>query len=60
MGQGRIGVRLTSLVATLRLVMRLPIRHIQMYLQTRVLTMKIQWMTADAHIELKRLYPVMI
>ncbi len=34
MGQGRIGVRLTSLIATLRLVMRLPIRHIQLYLQT--------------------------
>lgn len=34
MGQGRIGVRLTSLIATLRLVMRLPIRQIQTYLQT--------------------------
>jgi transposase len=34
MGQGRIGVRLTSLIATLRLVMRLPIRQIQMYLRT--------------------------
>ncbi len=33
MGQGRIGVRLTSVIATLRLVMRLPIRHIHMYLQ---------------------------
>ena len=29
MGQGRIGVRLTSLIATLRMVMRLPIRQIQ-------------------------------
>ena len=27
LGQGRIGVRLTSLIATLRLVMRLPIRN---------------------------------
>lgn len=34
MGQGRIGVRLTSVIATLRLVMRLPIRPIQLYLQT--------------------------
>src|SRR5216683_4582493 len=34
MGQGRIGVRLTSVIATLRLVMRLPIRQIQTYLQT--------------------------
>jgi transposase len=34
MGQGRIGVRLTSLIATLRLVMRLPIRQIQTYLRT--------------------------
>lgn len=34
MGQGRIGVRLTSLIATLRLVMRLPIRQIQLYLHT--------------------------
>jgi transposase len=34
MGQGRIGIRLTSLIATLRLVMRLPIRQIQQYLQT--------------------------
>ena len=34
MGQGRIGVRLTSVIATLRLVMRLPIRQIQMYLLT--------------------------
>lgn len=34
MGQGRLGVRLTSMIATLRLVMRLPIRQIQMYLRT--------------------------
>jgi transposase len=34
MGQGRFGVRLTSLIATLRLVMRLPIRQIQQYLRT--------------------------
>jgi transposase len=34
MGQGRIGVRLTSLIATLRLVMRLPIRQIQTYVRT--------------------------
>src|SRR6266516_7654112 len=34
MGQGRIGVRLTGLIATLRLVMRLPIRQIQTYLRT--------------------------
>jgi transposase len=34
MGQGRFGVRLTSLMATLRLVMRLPIRQIQQYLRT--------------------------
>jgi transposase len=34
MGQGRIGVRLISLIATLRLVMRLPIRQIQTYLST--------------------------
>jgi transposase len=33
-GQGRIGVRLASLIATLRTVMRLPIRQIQMYLHT--------------------------
>jgi transposase len=33
-GQGRIGVRLASLVATLRIVMRLPIRQLQQYLQT--------------------------
>lgn len=31
-GQGRIGVRLASLIATLRTVMRLPIRQIQIYL----------------------------
>src|SRR5258707_7436070 len=34
LGQGRLGVRLTSLIATLRTLMRLPIRQIQMYLQT--------------------------
>jgi len=34
LGQGRIGVRLTSLIATLRTVMRLPIRQIQLYLET--------------------------
>jgi transposase len=33
-GQGRIGVRLASLIATLRTVMRLPIRQIQLYLST--------------------------
>lgn len=33
-GQGRIGVRLASLIATLRTVMRLPIRQIQSYLLT--------------------------
>jgi transposase len=33
-GQGRIGVRLTSLIATLRVVMRLPIRQIHLYLRT--------------------------
>jgi transposase len=33
-GQGRIGVRLSSLIATLRTVMRLPLRQIQMYLLT--------------------------
>lgn len=32
LGQGRIGVRLASLIATLRTVMRLPIRQIQTYL----------------------------
>jgi len=31
-GQGRIGVRLASLIATMRIVMRLPIRQIQAYL----------------------------
>lgn len=34
LGQGRIGVRLASLIATLRTVMRLPIRQIQGYLLT--------------------------
>src|SRR5436305_3112794 len=33
-GQGRLGVRLASLIATLRTVMRLPIRQIQVYLLT--------------------------
>ena len=33
-GQGRIGVRLASLIATMRIVMRLPIRQIQLYLLT--------------------------
>jgi transposase len=33
-GQGRIGVRLTSLIATLRTVMRLPVRQLQAYLLT--------------------------
>jgi transposase len=33
-GQGRLGVRLASLIATLRTVMRLPIRQIQTYLLT--------------------------
>ena len=33
-GQGRIGVRLASLIATLRTVMRLPIRQLQAYLLT--------------------------
>jgi transposase len=33
-GQGRMGVRLTSLIATLRTVMRLPLRQIQAYLLT--------------------------
>ncbi len=33
-GQGRIGVRLASLIATLRTVMHLPIRQIQLYLHT--------------------------
>lgn len=34
LGQGRLGVRLVSLIATLRTVMRLPIRQIQVLLQT--------------------------
>jgi transposase len=34
LGQGRIGVRLASLIATLRTVMRLPILQIQLYLET--------------------------
>jgi transposase len=34
MGKSRIGVRLASLIATLRTVMRLPIRQIQAYLLT--------------------------
>lgn len=34
LGQGRIGVRLASLIATLRTVMRLPIRQIQERLRT--------------------------
>ena len=34
LGQGRMGVRLASLIATLRTVMRLPIRQIQTYLLT--------------------------
>jgi transposase len=34
LGQGRLGVRLLSLLATLRTVMRLPIRQIQALLQT--------------------------
>jgi transposase len=34
MGQSRLGLRLSSLIATLRTVMRLPIRQIQTYLQT--------------------------
>jgi transposase len=33
LGQGRIGIRLSSLIATLRTMMRLPIRQIQSYLQ---------------------------
>jgi transposase len=33
LGQGRIGVRLASLIATLRTVMRLPIRQIRVYLE---------------------------
>jgi transposase len=34
LGQGRIGVRLASLIATLRTVMRLPVRQIVTYLET--------------------------
>ena len=34
MGQGRLGVKITSLIAYLRTVMRLPIRQIQAYLGT--------------------------
>jgi transposase len=34
LGQGRIGVRLASLIATLRTVMRFPIRQIVTYLET--------------------------
>ncbi len=34
MGQGRLGVRITSLIAYLRTVMRIPIRQIQAYLAT--------------------------
>jgi|SRR5450755_507810 transposase len=34
LGQGRIGHRLASLIATLRTVMRLPYRQIQVYLRT--------------------------
>ena len=34
LGQGRLGVRLVSLIATLSSVMRLPVRHIQMLLCT--------------------------
>lgn len=34
LGQGRIGHRLASLIATLRTVMRLPFRQIQVYLST--------------------------
>lgn len=34
MGQGRLGVRISSMVAYLRTVMRLPIRQIQVYLST--------------------------
>jgi transposase len=33
MGQGRLGVRITSMIAYLRTVMRLPIRQVQSYLQ---------------------------
>jgi len=34
MGQGRLGVRITSMIAYLRTVMRLPVRQIQAYLAT--------------------------
>lgn len=34
LGQGRLGVRITSLIAYLRTVMRLPVRQIQVYLST--------------------------
>ena len=34
LGQGRLGVRITSLIAYLRTVMRLPVRQIQAYLTT--------------------------
>jgi transposase len=34
LGQGRLGVRLVSLIATLRTVMRLPVRHISALLST--------------------------
>jgi transposase len=34
MGQGRMGVKITSLIAYLRTVMRLPVRQIQAYLAT--------------------------
>jgi transposase len=34
MGQGRLGVRISTMIAYLRTVMRLPIRQLQSYLQT--------------------------
>jgi hypothetical protein len=34
MGQGRLGVRISTVIAYLRTVMRLPIRQVQSYLQT--------------------------
>lgn len=34
MGQGRLGVRISAVIAYLRTVMRLPIRQVQSYLQT--------------------------
>jgi transposase len=34
MGQGRLGVRISAVIAYLRTVMRLPIRQVQTYLQT--------------------------